>query len=133
MALDEIFDFGPPVTEAEIQECRHLLTAVIEHAPILRNMSIPGFRNTFLLRKGQLSARDGMRLLRVERETYDVVLDRFPWSVNWLKLPWMEFPMHVGVVATRSAESWRLLIPISVNQQSWYTKRRQQTAAFAGG
>ena len=95
MALDEIFDFGPPVTQAEIQECRHLLTTVIEHAPILRNMSIPGFRNTFLLRKGQLSARDGIWRLRVERETYDVVLDRFPWSVSWLKLPWMQFPMHV--------------------------------------
>jgi hypothetical protein len=95
MALDEIFDLGPPVTEAEIQKCCHLLTTVIEHAPILRNISIPGFRNTFLLRKGQLSARDGIWRLRVERETYDVVLDRFPWSVSWLKLPWMEFPMHV--------------------------------------
>jgi hypothetical protein len=95
MPLDEVFDFGPPVTEIEIEECRHLLTSVIEQAPILRNMSIPGFRNTFLLRKGQLSARDGIWRLRVERETYDVVLDRFPWSVSWLKLPWMEFPMHV--------------------------------------
>jgi Contractile injection system tape measure protein len=95
MALDQIFDFGPPVTEVEIEQCRHLLTAVIEHAPILRRMSIAGFRNTFLLRKGQLSARDGIWRLRVERETYDVVLDRFPWSVNWLKLPWMEFPMQV--------------------------------------
>jgi Contractile injection system tape measure protein len=95
MALDQIFDFGLPVTEFEIEQCRHLLTAVIEHAPILRRMSIAGFRNTFLLRKGQLSARDGIWRLRVERETYDVVLDRFPWSVNWLKLPWMEFPMQV--------------------------------------
>jgi hypothetical protein len=95
MALDQIFDFGPPVTEVEIEQCRHLLTAVIEHAPILRRMSIAGFRNTFLLRKGQLSARDGIWRLRVERETYDVVLDRFPWSVSWLKLPWMKFPMHV--------------------------------------
>ena len=95
MALDEVFDFGPPVTEVEIEECRQLLTLVIEHAPILRNMSVPGFRNTFLLRKGQLSARDGIWRLRVERETYDVVLDRFPWSVSWLRLPWMDFPMHV--------------------------------------
>ncbi len=95
MALDEVFDFGPPVTEFEIEQCRHLLTAVIEHAPILRKMSIAGFRNTFLLRKGQLGSRDGLWRLRVERESYDVVLDRFPWSVSWLKLPWMEFPMNV--------------------------------------
>jgi hypothetical protein len=95
MDLDEVFDFGPPVTEVEIEQCRQMLIGVIEHAPILRKMSIAGFRNTFLFRKGQLSTRNGVWRLRVERETYDVVLDRFPWSVSWLKLPWMEFPMHV--------------------------------------
>jgi len=95
MAVDEVFDFGAPVTEDENEECSRFLAAVIEQAPILHNMSIPGFRATFLLRKGQLSTRDGAWLLRVERETYDVVLDRFPWSVAWVKLPWMEAPMHV--------------------------------------
>jgi hypothetical protein len=95
MAVDEVFDFGLPVTEHENDECSSFLAAVIEQAPILHNMSIPGFRATFLLRKGQLSARDGAWLLRVERETYDVVLDRFPWSVAWVKLPWMEAPMQV--------------------------------------
>jgi hypothetical protein len=95
MDLDELFDFGPPVTEVEIEQCRQMLIGVIEHAPILRKMSIAGFRNTFLFRKGQLSSRNGVWRLRVERETYDLVLDRFPWSVSWLKLPWMEFPMHV--------------------------------------
>jgi len=95
MAVDEVFDFGAPVTEDENEECSRFLAAVIEEVPILHNMSIPGFRATFLLRKGQLSTRDGAWLLRVERETYDVVLDRFPWSVAWVKLPWMEAPMHV--------------------------------------
>ena len=58
-------------------------------------MSVRGFRGTFLLRKGQLSTRDGVWLLRVERQTYDVVLDRFPWSLNIVKLPWMEALMQV--------------------------------------
>src|SRR5271166_764180 len=95
MAVDEVFDFGLPITEHEKDESGSFLAAVIDQAPILHNMSIPGFRATFLLRKGQLSARDGAWLLRVERETYDVVLDRFPWSVAWVKLPWMEAPMQV--------------------------------------
>jgi hypothetical protein len=95
MAVDEVFDFGLPITEQEIEECGSFLAAVIEQAPILHHMSIPGFQATFLLRKGQLSTRDGAWLLRVERETYDVVLDRFPWSVAWVKLPWMEAPMQV--------------------------------------
>ena len=89
------YEFDQPVTEAESEECATLLSSVIAQAPILHDMSIDGFRGSFLLRKGLLGARDGVWLLRVERETYDVVLDRFPWSVNWVKLPWMEIPLGV--------------------------------------
>ena len=95
MALDEVWALDAPLTEAEAEECTDLLTAVIAHAPILHNMSLPGFRGTFLLRQGVLSARDGAWLLRVQRETYDVVLDRFPWSVAWVKLPWMDTLLRV--------------------------------------
>ena len=93
--VDEVFDFGPPITELEIDECGNFLTCVIAQAPILHDMSLPGFRGTFLLRQGQLSTRDGVWLLRVERETYDVVLDQFPWTISWVKLPWMQAPIQV--------------------------------------
>jgi hypothetical protein len=95
MELDEVFDFGPPVTETEAEECTNLLTAAIANAPILKNMTINGLRGTFLLRPGVLSSRDGAWLLRVERETYDVVLDRFPWTMQWVKLPWMDTPLRI--------------------------------------
>ena len=95
IALDEVFDFGEPIGADEVEECTDLLTAVIAQAPILRQMSIAGFRSTFLLRQGQLSARDGNWLLRVQRETHDIVLDRFPWSVQIVKLPWMTALMQV--------------------------------------
>ncbi len=95
MELDEVFDFGPPLEEAEAEECSNLLAAVIGHAAILKDMSIAGFRGTFLIRQGVLSRRDGAWLLRVERETYDVVLERFPWSWQWIKLPWMAVPLRV--------------------------------------
>jgi hypothetical protein len=91
----ELFDFGPPLTTGEVEECTDLLNAVIAQAPILRQMSVEGFRSTFLLRPGVLRARDGAWLLQVERETYDIVLDRFPWSWEWVKLPWMETPLRV--------------------------------------
>lgn len=95
MDIADVFEFGPPATEAEREECENLLTAVIAQAPILNNMSIPGFRRTFLLRQGVLSARGDTWLLRVERETYDIVLDRFPWAISWVKLPWMETAVQV--------------------------------------
>lgn len=95
LRLAELFEFDPPVTEAETEECANLLTAVIANAPILKQMSIDGFRGSFLLRKGVLSTRDGTWLLRVERAPYDVVLDKFPWGMGWVKLPWMEAPICV--------------------------------------
>ncbi|WP_437933049.1 contractile injection system tape measure protein [Sorangium sp. So ce341] len=95
MRMTEVFDFGPPVTKAEAEECLNLLTAAIASAPILGEMSIAGFRGSFLIRKGALSARDGAWLLRVERASYDVVLDRFPWGMSWVKQPWMEAPLSV--------------------------------------
>jgi hypothetical protein len=95
LELTEVFDFGPPLLDSEAEECSDLLRAVIAQAPILRNMSPAGFCGTFLLRQAVLSARDGAWLLRVERETFDIVLDRFPWSWEWVRLPWMAAPLRV--------------------------------------
>ena len=67
----------------------------LARAPILGKMSVPGLRGSFLLRDGVLGVRDGTWLLRVERRGYDLVLDRFPWAFDWLKLPWMEMAMRV--------------------------------------
>jgi hypothetical protein len=91
----ELFDFGEPLLDAEAAACAELLAAAIAEAPILRDMSADGFRGTFLLRQGVLSARDGAWLLRVERRTYDIVLDRFPWSWEVLRSPWMDAPLRV--------------------------------------
>jgi hypothetical protein len=95
MELEDVFYLETPLTETEMDECNTFLEAVIEQAPILNKMSIAGFRGSFLLRQGILSSRDGASLLRVERETYDVVLDRFPWGMDWVKLPWMTTSLRV--------------------------------------
>jgi hypothetical protein len=93
--LDTVFDFGEPLTEVETAECANLLQAIIGQTPILSNMSVDGLRGTFLLRQGMLSLRDGLWLLRVEQATYDIILERFPWSWAWIKLPWMPAPLRV--------------------------------------
>jgi len=69
--------------------------AAIAQAPILRQMSVAGFRGSFGLREGQLSSRDGHWLLQVERQTFDVVIDRFPWSAALVRLPWMPALLQV--------------------------------------
>ena len=95
LAVEEVFDFGAPLLETEAEECERLLEAVIAQAPILHDMTANGFRGSFLLRPGMLSLRDGLWLLQVEKETYDVVLERFPWRWEWIKLPWMDVPLRV--------------------------------------
>ncbi len=95
MDPNALFDLAEPLTDAEAEECTRLLGAVIARAPVLGKMSLAGFRGSFLLRQGVLSIRDGAWLLHVERAAYDLVLDRFPWSVGWVKLPWMQAPLWV--------------------------------------
>lgn len=93
-----LWDFGPPVTAAEQEECENLLTAAILNAPILgpiSETSIEALRQELLIRKGALGSRDGAWLLRVERTEYDLVLERLPWTVSWIKLPWIAAPLAV--------------------------------------
>jgi hypothetical protein len=56
--VDEVFDFGPPVTEAEAEERAGMLTAAIASAPILRDVSID-LPRLLLAAQGVFGARDG--------------------------------------------------------------------------
>lgn len=92
---DWLFEADMDLSEEDRAECQQLLAAVIDSAPILNHISIAGFQGSFLIRAGVLEVRDGNWLLRVERETHDLVLDRFPWSFSWVKLPWMPTALQV--------------------------------------
>jgi hypothetical protein len=92
---ETVLEFGEPVTTEEAEACEILLKAVIANAPILGEMSVDGFRGSFLIRKGILRAGVGAWQLNVERQTYDVVLERFPWNWSIVKLPWMQWAISV--------------------------------------
>ncbi|NEO70768.1 contractile injection system tape measure protein [Moorena sp. SIO3H5] len=93
--LLEPIDTNLEITEQEREECENLLSAVIQNWSILKNTSIEGFRRAFLQRNGIVRIRDGSWLLQVERETYDILLDRIPWSIRVVKLPWMDNILYV--------------------------------------
>lgn len=93
--LVDTLEFDEALSDDHIEACDNLLQAIIMQASILKQMSNDGLRGTFLLREGMLSERDGAWLLRVEREAYDIVLDQFPWSWGWVKLPWMDTALRV--------------------------------------
>lgn len=85
------------LTDAEIELGESLLKAVITRWDSLKNTSIAGLRETFLLRSGKLEwLPDDRIVLTVEPKTLDILLDRRPWSISIIKLPWMTAPLYVS-------------------------------------
>jgi hypothetical protein len=78
-----------------LAECDGLLDALVVRAPNFGKLSHDGLRGSFLLRRGLLRAEIDGWLLRVERQTFDVLLDRLPWPISWVRLPWMQTPLQV--------------------------------------
>lgn len=78
-----------PLTPEDQAMGNALLQAVIARGPHWKNLSPAGFRTSYLQREGVLRSRDGHWLLQVKKETFDITLERLPWSFNTIKLPWM--------------------------------------------
>ena len=74
---------------ADRDEVDALLDSVIEHWKVLKHTSVAGLRGSFLQRRGLLTAIDGSWRLRVEPDSFDVLIDRLPWALGPVKLPWM--------------------------------------------
>ncbi|MEU4156363.1 contractile injection system tape measure protein [Actinoplanes sp. NPDC026670] len=79
-----------PVTVLELgahdlAEADLLLRSAIGHWDVLRGTGPDGLRGTFLTRAGSLHDR----LLRIETESFDVLLDQLPWGLSMIQLPWM--------------------------------------------
>lgn len=93
--LEEPVPFDASLEQEELDEAQVLLHAVIEHWQALRNTSIDGLRNSFLMRDGSLSRNDTHWLLQVERKTMDVLLEKLPWGYTTITLPWNNYLIYV--------------------------------------
>lgn len=87
----------PPIllTDEEKEIAHGLLNAVLQQGPHWKNLSIEGFRASYLCRQASLRTRDDHWLLQVQKETYDITLQKLPWSIQAVKLPWMERALMV--------------------------------------
>jgi hypothetical protein len=77
------------------QEIEAMLTALIRHWPALKNTSVTGLQQAFLMREGYVKKTDQGWLLTLERKGFDVLLDAFPFSFAVVKLPWMPESIQV--------------------------------------
>jgi hypothetical protein len=85
------------VTAVEEDISRQLLNSVIQAWEKIRNTSVDGLRQSFLVREGQLLRRDSddSWLLTVSARSYDMLLDSLPWRLSLVRQPWMQTALHV--------------------------------------
>ena len=79
----------PALAEADRDELNALLDAVRQHWTALRGTGAEGLRVSFLQRRGLLRQRDGAWLLQMQTEAFDMLIALLPWSLGFVKLPWM--------------------------------------------
>jgi hypothetical protein len=79
----------------ELSEADNMLEAVIEQWTVLKNTSIAGLREGFLLRNGKLFRKKDNLYLQAENKSIDVLLDQLPWNLSMIKLPWMKELLRV--------------------------------------
>lgn len=72
-----------------------LIEAVIGYWSAIGHSTIEGFQGSWLWRKGKLEQKEEYWELKVEQNSYDMLLDRLPFTISPIKLSWMEKPLIV--------------------------------------
>ncbi|MDX1670856.1 MAG: contractile injection system tape measure protein [Balneolaceae bacterium] len=91
--VEAYLPIGFSYSDRERKEAKELIESVIGHWEIIGNLSVDGFRASFLQRNGRLTRESDHWKLQVESAGYDMLLDRIPWGIQTIRLPWMEMPI----------------------------------------
>lgn len=95
VSVEEPVVLLPLADEIMKNECLELLGAVIENWQVLKNTSPDGLREAFLHRQGIVNAVDRGWTLRLENKPIDVLLQKLPWGLGVIRLPWMNETIFV--------------------------------------
>ncbi len=75
--------------------CDSLLAAVIAQWAIIGEVSIDSFRETFLLREGNLAFRKERWHLQVASKSFDVLMRELPWAIGVINYSWLSAVIQV--------------------------------------
>ncbi len=84
-----------PLSNEEKEECLFLIKTVLERWEALKTTNPAALRDTFIQREGILKQAGQSWNLTIERNTFDVMLEKLPWSYSLVKLPWCEQILYV--------------------------------------
>jgi len=93
--LEEPVDPLQLPTAEMVNECEELLRDVVSQWMVLKSTSPDGLRANFLQRSGKLYTKHDEPHLLMETSVFDVLLDRLPWGIGMIKLPWMQKVLRV--------------------------------------
>lgn len=83
------------LTPEECTAADEMLEAVIGHWDKLQNAGIAALRGSFLQRNGKVFTHHDQTYIQVEQQALDILLDYLPWSISYIKLPWMKSILRI--------------------------------------
>jgi len=86
----EILTKPQKLTEKEKQQCDELLVAVIQHWKIYKSKAITTLRAMFIQRYATIEKTETKIKIEVEKQAQDILLDKLPWGIEMIKLPWLK-------------------------------------------
>lgn len=95
LPINEPLPKSVPLTDEIKEECQKVLESVLVHWEALKSKSVPLLQNNFLQRPGKLMLKEETPRIIIERTGIDILLDKIPWSISILKLPWHEKMTYV--------------------------------------
>lgn len=83
------------LNDEQVNEADELLEAVISHWTSLQNSATATLQQTFFQRNGILLFDAALQCwkLKIERVAADALLEKIPWSIQYIHLPWMKNPL----------------------------------------
>jgi hypothetical protein len=78
----------------EKQAVQDIIDSLREHWRVLKNTSQQGLVVSFIERPGVIEKTNNDYLLRIERNTIDILLESLPFGIQTIKLPWNEYIIH---------------------------------------
>ena len=93
--LEEAIPVSFDITELEMEVTAELLDVFIERWEKLKNTSVEGLQNSFIMRDGMLNFKEDYWNLKVEQRGYDILLQTLPWAYGYIKTAWMPYNLTV--------------------------------------
>lgn len=89
-----VLPLGISLSAGEIAECDLLLQTVAGHWQALKGAGVTAIQQTFILRPGKITLQQNHWLVQVERNGFDILIDRLPWGIGTIKLAWLNQLIH---------------------------------------